>query len=36
VQLVARGRNPEEVEAAAQEIEAMLRDLGAEGTRIRA
>jgi molybdenum cofactor synthesis domain-containing protein len=35
VQLVARGRNLEEVEAAAQEIEAMLRDLGSEGTRIR-
>jgi molybdenum cofactor synthesis domain-containing protein len=35
VQLVARGRNPEEVEAAALEIEAMLRDLGAEGTRVR-
>jgi len=36
VQLVARGRDAAEVEAAALEIEAMLRDLGAEGIRITA
>ncbi|MBS0473050.1 MAG: competence/damage-inducible protein A [Proteobacteria bacterium] len=34
VQLVARGRNPDEVEAAARQIEAMLRALGSEGTRV--
>jgi molybdenum cofactor synthesis domain-containing protein len=34
VQLVARGRNPEEVEQAALEIEAMLRDMGAVGSRV--
>ncbi|HEX4303652.1 MAG TPA: molybdopterin-binding protein [Rhizomicrobium sp.] len=34
VQLVARGRDADEVETAAREIEAMLRDLGAESTRI--
>ena len=36
VQLVARGRNKDEVETAALEIEAMLRGLGAEGIRITA
>jgi molybdenum cofactor synthesis domain-containing protein len=36
VQLVARGRNAPEVEIAAREIEAMLRGLGAESTRITA
>ncbi|MBV9043736.1 MAG: competence/damage-inducible protein A [Alphaproteobacteria bacterium] len=35
VQLVARGRDAEEVETAAQEIEAMLRELGAESARIK-
>jgi molybdopterin-biosynthesis enzyme MoeA-like protein len=34
VQLVARGRDLAEVEAATLEIEAMLRDLGAGSTRI--
>jgi molybdenum cofactor synthesis domain-containing protein len=34
VQLVARGRDKAEVETAATEIEAMLRELGAEGVRI--
>ncbi|MEI9996490.1 MAG: competence/damage-inducible protein A [Rhizomicrobium sp.] len=34
VQLVARGRDPEDVEAAARKIEALLRDLGAPGTRV--
>jgi molybdenum cofactor synthesis domain-containing protein len=34
VQLVARGRDANEVETAAREIEAMLRDLGAESTRV--
>ncbi len=34
VQLVARGRDAAEVETAAQEIEAMLRDLGAEAHRV--
>ena len=34
VQLVARGRNAAEVETAAQKIEGLLRDLGAESTRV--
>ena len=34
VQLVARGRDHAEVETAAREIEAMLRDLGAEAVRV--
>ena len=34
VQLVARGRDAAEVETAATEIEKMLRDLGAEATRV--
>ena len=34
VQLVARGRDAAEVETAALKIEALLRDLGAEGTRV--
>ena len=34
VQLVARGRDAAQVEAAAREIEAMLRGLGAESTRV--
>jgi len=34
VQLVARGRDVAEVETAATEIEAMLRDLGAEAVRV--
>ncbi|HXC54798.1 MAG TPA: molybdopterin-binding protein [Rhizomicrobium sp.] len=36
VQLVARGRDAADVETAALEIEALLRDLGAEGTRVTA
>ncbi|MEI9990082.1 MAG: molybdopterin-binding protein [Rhizomicrobium sp.] len=34
VQLVARGRDADEVETAAREIETMLRDLGAEAFRV--
>ena len=36
VQLVVRGRNPEDVEAAAQEIEAAIRAEGIDSARIRA
>jgi molybdenum cofactor synthesis domain-containing protein len=36
VQLVVRGRNPEDVEAAAQEIEAAIRAVGIDTARIRA
>ena len=36
VQLVVRGRAPEDVEAAARDIEAAIRSEGIESTRIRA
>ena len=36
VQLVARGRDKDEVETAAGEIEALLRELGVEPARVRA
>jgi molybdenum cofactor synthesis domain-containing protein len=36
VQLVARGRDAAEVETAAREIEALLRDLGADSSRVGA
>lgn len=36
VQLVVRGRDPADVEAAAQAIEAMLRDMGSDPVRVTA